>query len=107
MIPLEEIFELLSDVRGRYVLYELRETQHVDLDELSARVAARENDVTVDFVSADKVEQVKISLHHHVLPKLQEAHLLEYDARQRDIRATSAFPLVEKYLDIASQDEEE
>lgn len=45
---LEEAFELLADERRRYVLYTLRDVNHLELEALAETVAARENDVSPD-----------------------------------------------------------
>ena len=103
LISSSDVFELLANERRRYVIYEVRNIDHIGLEELATIVAAREKGVAVDDVSSEQAHHVAVSLHHHELPKLREARLINYDERQRDIRSGSNFSLVEKYLDIAAE----
>lgn len=102
---LDEVFEQLAARRRRYVLYELRDEDHVTLPELARRVAARERGCDVDEITSDELEHIETSLHHRELPRLHEAKLLEYDERQGDVSPSQYFDLVEKYLQLAEKDE--
>ena len=54
LLSLDEVFELLADQRRRYVLYTLRDVDHIELEELAETVAARENDASPDEIPLDK-----------------------------------------------------
>ncbi|MFC4438733.1 MULTISPECIES: DUF7344 domain-containing protein [Natrialbaceae] len=104
-VSLDEVFEQLAARRRRYVLYELQDEDHVERPELARRVAARERGCDVDDVASSDLERMEISLHHRELPQLHEAKFLQYDERQGDVSVTQYFDLVEKYLQLAREDE--
>lgn len=104
-VSLDEVFEQLAARRRRYVLYELQDEDHVERPELARRVVARELGCDVDDVASEALERIEISLHHRELPQLHEAKLLQYDERQGDVSVSQYFDLVEKYLQLAREDE--
>lgn len=104
-IAVDEVLELLSDERRRYVLYELRDRAHIELETLATIVVARETDVSIGDVSSDQATQTAISLHHKELPMLHEARLVDYDHRHGDVRSGVEFSLVEKYLQLTAEDD--
>lgn len=104
-LSLDEVFELLADQRRRYVLYTLRDVDHIELEELAENVVARENDVPLEEASPERVNSLVVALHHRVLPKLREARLVDYDARHGDVCPGAHLSLVERYLDMAAADE--
>ncbi|WP_312909471.1 DUF7344 domain-containing protein [Natronosalvus caseinilyticus] len=70
---------LLADDRRRLVLDILAgTTTPVDLEELAAGVAAREEGV--DTPDEEGADRVATTLHHHHLPKMADMHVLEYDS---------------------------
>ncbi|WP_255170832.1 DUF7344 domain-containing protein [Natrononativus amylolyticus] len=105
-LSLDELFGLLAQRRRRYVLYELRDRDHVDVRELAVAIVARETNDPPDNVPEERIERVSIRLHHNDLPMLHDAKLLEYDERQGDVSASTYFELVEKYLEVAEEDED-
>ena len=106
LIPNEDVVELLGDQRRVFVLLALRDVDHIELEELSAAVAVREHEAELDQVPAGRIHSIKVSLHHHHLPKLHNARLVEYDARQGHVRRSSEFSSIEEYLDLAMEADE-
>lgn len=102
-LSLDTVFELLSTRQRRLLLYELRDEGHVELEELARRVADREAEGSASVI---RVERVATRLHHQDLPKLHDLRVIEYDERQGDVSCSTYFPLVEKYLDLAEDDEQ-
>ena len=76
------LFDVLADSRRRRLIALLREHEQADrlfLDTLSARLAEDANE------SAD---DVAVALHHHHLPKLDAAGLVDYDPTVRMVEFT-------------------
>lgn len=74
--PIAELFEILADHRSRYVLSYLKNTYHkaASRDELASHISTQDPDSAPE-------ERIAIALHHTVLPKLEDAELLEYDSQ--------------------------
>lgn len=72
---LDEMFDVLSDRRRRYVLYALRDADSaVEMDDIVSFVVDRERIDTDGHRS-----QVRTALHHVHLPKLADVGAVEYD----------------------------
>ena len=77
----DEIFELLSSSRRRFILYYLnREQRPVELGELASEIAAWENDTTVEQLTRQQRKRVYVSLYQTHIPKMEDAGLITYDA---------------------------
>jgi DNA-binding transcriptional ArsR family regulator len=76
----DEVFDILSNSRRRYVLYYLRETgEPVELGELAEELAAWENDTPVEELTKQERKRVYVSLYQTHIQKLSEAGIVEYD----------------------------
>lgn len=76
--------ELLVADRRRLTLDILAgNTTPVELEELAAGIAAREDGI--DAVDEETIERAAIDLHHAHLPKMAELGVLEYDPETRRI----------------------
>ncbi|QSG11725.1 putative trancriptional regulator, ArsR family [Halapricum desulfuricans] len=74
----DEIFDLLSSSRRRYVIAHLLDhPEGVTLRELSRAIAARENDCSVDEVTKKQRKRVYVSLHQTHVPKLSNAGVID------------------------------
>lgn len=81
-----ERHRLLASARRKLTLEILDETTApIDLDELAARLFARETGADGDETA---VERVAIALHHVHLPKLDSAGVLRYDPRSHLVEFT-------------------
>lgn len=80
-LPLDDVFAALARRRSRIVLYYLshREDEAVDRETLCDVVLERDPE-------ASQPERVRISLVHAVVPGLEAAGFVEYDARSGTIR---------------------
>lgn len=78
---LDTIFEVLADDNCRYVLSYLKDMSDdvASRDELASHVDSHVPDSSTE-------ERVTIALHHLMLPKLEDAGLLEYDPRSATVR---------------------
>jgi hypothetical protein len=80
----DELFEMLSNRRRRFVLHYLcrRQEAPVDLSEVVTQVAAWENDTDPGDLCYDDRKSVHISLYQHHAPKMDEVGLVDYDQRE-------------------------
>jgi predicted ABC-class ATPase len=77
----DEVHRLLSNERRRVAVAVLTETGSIHLDDLAAAVVARtatDGTITSQGGPGD-VERVEVSLHHHHLPYLDDAGLVDFD----------------------------
>ncbi|MDZ5810241.1 hypothetical protein U4E84_02575 [Halorubrum sp. AD140] len=82
-------FDLLSNARRRFVLRELQQTSdEVELVELAERLAAKENEVPRDDLTAQQRKRTYVSLYQTHVPKLVEAKVVTYDQDTGRIAAT-------------------
>ncbi|USZ68238.1 hypothetical protein NGM10_00500 [Halorussus salilacus] len=94
------MFDLLGNARRRWVLRHLLDDRAMTLTDLSARVAAWENDTTVEDVSSRQRKQVYSSLYQTHIPRLSEHGLVEYDADERVVELTGDPELLRRFLEI-------
>jgi hypothetical protein len=95
----DEIYDILSSSRRRYVLLQLRQRETpVELTELAEELAAWENDTTVDDLSKEDRKRVYVSLYQTHVPKLNEAGLIEYDSDSGLVSLRSDATAIDSYL---------
>jgi DNA-binding transcriptional ArsR family regulator len=90
---LDTAFELLADRRRRAVVTMLRAAPRGVL-ELPALVDAVATECEGD------ADALASTLHHHHLPKLDDAGVVEFD-REEGVVSYDSHPLVERCLDVA------
>lgn len=78
---MSELLELLADERRRYVLYYLQDRENAELEEVTEQVAAWETETPPEELDEKTVRNVRTSLYHGHLPKLEEAGIIGYDPR--------------------------
>lgn len=82
----DELFQILSNSRRRYIIYYL--AQHgaaLGLTELATKIAAVETDTPEAEITSDERQRVYISLYQTHLPKLEEAGVVSYDGENRTV----------------------
>lgn len=101
----EQIFETLSNERRRYVLAYLQQhdDESVEFGELVTQVAAMENGVAVDRVTADQRKSVYVGLRQTHLPKMDAYNLIEYDPDRGEIEPTEATENAKLYLEFVPE----
>lgn len=102
----EEIFELLSNRRRRYVLYYLKqldEGETVTLSEVASRVAAWETGTDPAEVSYDDRKSVQTTLYQFHLPKLADSGVVRYDKRSGEITKTESTSTFDFYLEAVPE----
>lgn len=93
---LDSLFVALADQRRRSVCRYIARTGEpvVTLDELAASVSPKEQPVPASpAAEAGADENVRVSLHHVHLPKLDDAAIVEYARERKAVRTGTSFPL--------------
>jgi len=94
------VFDILSSARRRYVLYLLRTSEEqIEMTDLAERVAAWENETTVEELTKQQRKRVYVSLYQTHVPKLEDAGLVDYDQDSGLIELTDAAAGIDRYLD--------
>ncbi|MFB6124120.1 MAG: DUF308 domain-containing protein [Haloferacaceae archaeon] len=94
-----EIFEILANRRRRFALEALTESDSsLSLGTLAERVAAEENDTTVDRVSTDERKRVYTALQQSHLPKMERAGVVKFDQETARVVPTEHLGAVDRYL---------
>ncbi|WP_254525153.1 DUF7344 domain-containing protein [Natrinema caseinilyticum] len=96
-LPSNTVFELLLDEQRRYALYYLsRKVGAVTIEELTERIADRDENPT-----PERVEQITVEFHHNHLRKLVESEVLRYDADAGTVERRAAARTLDPYLELA------
>ena len=106
-LRMENPFELLRDERRRIVLARLRERKGkcIPLEWLAEEVASAQPVIgSPSPLSDEETRRTAVSLHHTLLPKLDDAGVLTYDTDERICRYFGSDTL-EALLDTIGQDE--
>lgn len=97
----EVMFDLLGNSRRRRVLRHLLDQREITLTNLSARIAAWENDTTVSDLSSRQRKQVYSSLYQTHIPRLSDHDLVTYDAEARVVKLTGNRGYIRRFLEVA------
>jgi hypothetical protein len=88
-VDADHLFSALRSRRSRLALAALYERDDpVAPSDLAAAVAARERETRPADVDADAVERVRVALHHDVVPSLEDAGVVAYDAGANRVALT-------------------
>ena len=97
----DELFELLSNRRRRYILHELMwEDGRLDIGTLSQEIAACEDGVDLQEDSSSDRKRVYTALHQSHLPKLDKAGVVDFDQDRGTVEPTPTLEDVEIYMDV-------
>lgn len=101
----EEIFEVLSNERRRYVLAYLKQRADgsADLSTLATQVAAVENDVPPDRVPSEDRKSVYVGLRQTHLPKMDQYDFVEYDRDRGEIELTETAEQAHTYMEYVPE----
>jgi hypothetical protein len=101
----DQIFEILSSARRRYVLYYLRQADGgpIELIDLARHVAAWENDIHVDELTQQQRKRVYVSLYQSHIPKLDSAGIVKYDRDEGVVSLEKDAFIVDEYLSDGSR----
>lgn len=96
----DDVFEILSSPRRRYLLYVLRQhDEPVELTELAEHVAAWENGVEPDELTTQERKRVYVSLYQTHVPKLDDAGIVDYDPDSGLVALTQRARRIDGYLE--------
>jgi Fe2+ or Zn2+ uptake regulation protein len=102
----DDVFELLSNQRRRYVLHHLKQQDEaVELGTLSERVAAWENETAVDEISSTERKRVYTSLQQFHLPKREDQQVVEFDQREGTVHLSERASDLDVYLEVVEGDD--
>ncbi|WP_134670539.1 DUF7344 domain-containing protein [Halorussus marinus] len=96
----DAMFDLLGNARRRRTLRHLLDESRISITDLSARIAAWENDTTVEAVSGRQRKQVYSSLYQTHVPRLDDHGLARYDADDRVVELTGDAAYLRRFLDV-------
>jgi hypothetical protein len=100
----DEIFEILSNHRRRFVLHHLQNSgDRVELGELSEHVAAWENGQEVAAVTSAERKRVYTSLQQFHLPKMDEKGVVTFDDRAGVVELEPVAEDVDVYLEVVEE----
>jgi len=95
----DQVFDLLSNSRRRFVLHYLKQADGpVRLSELAAEIAAIENEVSVDELTSQQRKRTYVSLYQTHIPKLQDAGAVSYDAETGMVELSSGAGEIGEYF---------
>jgi len=95
----DEVYELLSNHRRRYVLHHCKRAEGpVTLSELAEQVAAWEHDKAVSEITSAERKRVYTSLQQTHLDRMAEAGIIEFDGDE--VTLTEKAEELDVYLDI-------
>jgi len=96
-VPADLVFEILSNRRRRLVLHYLRESgEPCTIQEMAEEIAARENDVSTEDLTAQERKRVYVSLYQTHIPKLAETGLV--DDEREAVSLTDRAAIIEDVL---------
>jgi len=97
----EEVFEVLSNRRRRFVIHALKRAEGpVDVSELSAHVTAWDLGVDQDEVRYEDRRNVYSTLRRTHLPKLEEKNVVTVDEETNLVEPTSELEGLDIYVEV-------
>lgn len=86
LLELDHVYEAMANARRRYLCYRLPETKERSLDALATEIAAWENGIAEEDVTADQHTRVYIALYHNHAPKLAAEEIVVFDEATETVR---------------------
>lgn len=99
----DQLFHILRNRRRRFALHFLKQVGECAIGEIAEQVAAWENGVTLETVTATERKRVYNSLQQTHLPKLEDTGLISYDARSGRVGLTEAAEMLDVYLEVSDR----
>jgi hypothetical protein len=100
-IPLDEVFDLLSNNYARYTVYYLFDQPTSSLDQLADGVAGIRATATDTIVTPSEREKISISLYHNILPRLDDLDYVDFDSDETTVTRTEIPTQVYSLLGIS------
>ena len=101
---LDAVAEILASQRRRYVLRCLTDREpELALADLATEVTARETDRPITELSGEDVRETYLTLHHHHIPKLEDANIVRYDEEKNVVAFVDDHDGLERMLDFVRE----
>ena len=97
-LPLDVVFDLLSNERRRQVLRYLETTSETTLGDLAEHIAAIENDKPEGDLTSTERKRVYICLYQCHLPKLNDAGVIDFDEHRKTVTRGGSIEHIRPYL---------
>jgi len=101
----QEVFDILSNRRRRYALYALLNDDTATIGSLAERIAAWENDCSVDEVTSTERKRVYTALQQSHLPKLERTGLITFDRDSGRVHPTDTVDEMDIYLEVVGEEQ--
>lgn len=102
----DELFEVLSNRRRRYVVHALEEHgDTAEIGDVAEQVAAWEYDVDVEQVSYDERKRVYTALQQSHLPMMDDLGVVNFDKNRGVVEPTASLDDVEVYMEVVQGNE--
>ena len=100
VLPHDELYQLLSCQRRRYVLHYLQQEGGTgSLTDIARQVTAWESGVSSEEITASsQYKSVRVSLYQYHLPKMADGGVLEYDRDRGQVTVTASMADLEPFL---------
>jgi hypothetical protein len=99
-LPLDQVFEIAKNERRRHALRFLRDQEGpAELGTLAERIAAVENDTTVDAISSQERKRVYVGLYQCHLPKMDDMDIVEFNQNRGLIELGPNAEQIYPYID--------
>lgn len=100
----DDLFHVLRNRRRRYAIHHLKRAgEPVDVGDLATQVAAWENEVPVEAVTAQQRRRVYNALQQTHVPELEELGIVDVD--RRDVALTDGADDLDIYLEVIADDD--
>lgn len=101
----QTVYEMLSNRRRRYVVHFLQYHEGtgggaVELGTLAEHIAAWEEGIEIERITAKQRKKVYTALQQRHLPQMDEAGLVAFDSRAGTVTATGALSEVDVYAEV-------
>ena len=97
----DDVFEVLSNQRRRFTLhYLMRNEKTIEVGELADQVAAWENNISAEDVTANQRKRAYTALQQNHLPQMDRAGIVDYDHPRGTIEMTDSAEEIDIYLDV-------
>lgn len=101
----DDVFDILSSARRRFVLYYLRKKgEPVELSELAVELAAWENETPIDELTKQQRKRVYVSLYQTHIQKLADAGIVTYDKDSGMVTLARGARQIGAYLSVGSEE---
>lgn len=94
----DEVYDLLSNPRRRFIISYLREHDQTRLQDLASTLAAWENETSVDQLTNQQRKRVYVSLYQTHIPKLEDAGVITYDQDSGRVAIRDRIDQLDRYI---------